>query len=167
MELFLNSLRIRLLKICGILHRKFRHWQHLSYSERLLFMQALALFAIVAIGISLLGLQRLQRILTRRIESLAAVSPILGVEILSIETTTQLVEMAARYVPWWGNCLKRSLVLWYLLRRQGQMSQLRIGVRREQGRFEAHAWVEYENRVLNDSSTVHQQFFAFDAAIEI
>lgn len=74
--------------------------------------------------------------------------------------------MATRYSAW-TNCLKKSLVLWYLLRCQGIVSELRIGVRREQGEFQAHAWVEYQGIVLNDTPNVRQHFAMFEHPIEV
>lgn len=62
------------------------------------------------------------------------------------------------YCPTW---LHRSLTLWWLLGRQGIASELRIGVRKEQGRFEAHSWVEYEGVTLNDELDVGSRFAAF------
>jgi len=53
------------------------------------------------------------------------------------------------------------LTLWWLLGRQGIASELRIGVRKEQGRFEAHSWVEYEGVTLNDELDVGSRFAAF------
>lgn len=44
--------------------------------------------------------------------------------------------------PWRKSCLKRALVLYYLLRRGGRPAELRIGVRRDQeGKLAAHAWL--------------------------
>ncbi len=59
-----------------------------------------------------------------------------------------------------GQILAQTRV-WWLLRRQGVASELRIGVRKEQGRFEAHAWVEREGVALNDGSDVNVRFAAF------
>ncbi len=45
--------------------------------------------------------------------------------------------------PWNRTCLKRALVLYYLLHRAGRAAELRIGVRRSQEHaLEAHAWLE-------------------------
>jgi hypothetical protein len=52
-----------------------------------------------------------------------------------------------------------------LLRRRGIAGDLRIGVRKEAGRFEAHAWVELGGRVLNDNEDVGERFAAFGRAI--
>ena len=44
--------------------------------------------------------------------------------------------------PWHSTCLKRSVVLFHLLRRAGRAVSLCIGVRRDAGgAFVAHAWL--------------------------
>ena len=46
--------------------------------------------------------------------------------------------------PWRNTCLRRSVVLFHLLRRRGRPVALRIGVRRDAARggaLEAHAWL--------------------------
>ncbi len=78
-----------------------------------------------------------------------------------VRATVRLVQGAAAWSLHRPTCLHRSLTLWWLLRRQGVASELRIGVRMEQGRFEAHAWVEREGVALNDGSDVNLRFAAF------
>jgi hypothetical protein len=56
--------------------------------------------------------------------------------------TARLVDVACRYGGHRASCLPRSLTLRSLLARQGIAGDLRIGVRRREGRLEAHAWVE-------------------------
>jgi hypothetical protein len=44
--------------------------------------------------------------------------------------------------PWRRTCLKRALVLQYLIRRTGQSAELNVGVRRDAtGELLAHAWL--------------------------
>lgn len=44
--------------------------------------------------------------------------------------------------PWHHTCLKRAVVLHYLIHRAGRTSELRIGVRRDEaGALAAHAWL--------------------------
>jgi hypothetical protein len=57
------------------------------------------------------------------------------------------------------------LTLWWLLHRQGVVSDLRIGVRNSGGHFEAHAWVEYQGYPLNEQAQVHQRYTSFAQAI--
>ena len=56
------------------------------------------------------------------------------------------------------NCLNASLALWWLLARQGIASDLRVGVRKDGEKFEAHAWVECGGAALNEPETRHQHY---------
>jgi hypothetical protein len=58
------------------------------------------------------------------------------------------VRRAGRLFPGGGNCLVQSLALDRMLRQRGHATELRIGVRRENGALAAHAWVEHHGRAL-------------------
>lgn len=62
----------------------------------------------------------------------------------------RLVDIASRYPFRWALCLPRSLALLWWLKARGIQADLRIGVRKEGLELIAHAWVEYQGRVLND-----------------
>jgi hypothetical protein len=68
-----------------------------------------------------------------------------------------LVGIAARNGPYRGTCLSRSFTLLQLLQREGINADLRLGVRKE-ATLEAHAWVEYEGRPLNDTPDVATRY---------
>jgi hypothetical protein len=68
------------------------------------------------------------------------------------------INAAARYPRPWARCLQHSLALCLLLERRGFNTQLKIGVRKSGGDLEAHAWVEYFGKVLNDSQDVACNF---------
>jgi hypothetical protein len=58
------------------------------------------------------------------------------------------ISVAKRFVPS-GNCLPQALAAESLLRRSGHPVELRIGVAKtDQGRLEAHAWVESGGRLV-------------------
>jgi hypothetical protein len=76
-----------------------------------------------------------------------------------------MVRAAARYGIGQPNCLKVSLALWWLLARQGIASDLRVGVRKDGEKLEAHAWVECGGVALNEPESPHQHFAAFGAAL--
>jgi transglutaminase superfamily protein len=78
---------------------------------------------------------------------------------------TRMAAAAARNLFLGTNCLEQSLVLWWLLRRRGISAELRIGARKERERFEAHAWVEVDSVVLNNSGVEHLHFIPFDGPI--
>lgn len=58
------------------------------------------------------------------------------------------VALAGALYPGRALCLEQSLVLYYLLRRQGVAVTFCMGVQAHP--FAAHAWVEYGGRPLND-----------------
>lgn len=58
------------------------------------------------------------------------------------------VAMAAAFYPGRAQCLERSLVLYYMLRRQGVPVRYCHGV--QPWPLIAHAWVEYQGEVVND-----------------
>jgi Transglutaminase-like superfamily len=53
-------------------------------------------------------------------------------------------------------CLQRSAALAVLLRRKGSAAEMVIGAQLLP--FQSHAWVEIEDRVVNDKPYVHQMF---------
>jgi len=63
------------------------------------------------------------------------------------------------------SCLEVSLALWWLLARQGIASELRVGVRKDGGTFEAHAWVECGRVALDDPGIQQHHYVEFDAAL--
>jgi hypothetical protein len=65
---------------------------------------------------------------------------------------------AVRHAPVEFNCLSRSMALIRLLGRHHIDADLRLGVRRTSGQFEAHAWVEHDGVVLNDAADVAARF---------
>jgi transglutaminase superfamily protein len=79
-----------------------------------------------------------------------------------VQVTCRMVRAAVRYSPAQFTCLEESLTLWYLLRKQGVPACLRIGVRKENEKFEAHAWVEDGGKALNQDDAMHRHYAAFE-----
>src|SRR5205807_5278478 len=115
-----------------------------------LLIQSLALLPLTDLAVSLVGLRRWQSALTR----LAPMGPRpkgdAASQISEGRAIARLVDAAARHGPYRATCLPRALVLWWLLRRRGIMSDLRIGVHKEAGQLTAHAWIELAGAPLND-----------------
>jgi hypothetical protein len=51
-----------------------------------------------------------------------------------------------------GNCLSQSLALLWLLRRAGHDGVIRIGVKPDDGRMLAHAWVELDGETIDPAA---------------
>ncbi|NER80530.1 MAG: lasso peptide biosynthesis B2 protein [Leptolyngbya sp. SIO1D8] len=59
------------------------------------------------------------------------------------------VNVASRYLPGKTKCLARALATQVLMNGHRYVSELRIGVdKTPEGEFRAHAWIEYQGRVI-------------------
>jgi len=74
-----------------------------------------------------------------------------------VKRTEYRVALAGALYPGRARCLEQSLTLYYLLRRQGVRVTYRQGV--QPYPFQAHAWIEYRNQVVNDVPE-HAAFYA-------
>lgn len=144
---------------------KLRRLLAMKPAERRLFLQAELLFVLVWAGLKVLSLRRCQ-ILLKWLASRQRSSLVNGDVATSTHRTVAVMRTAARHTFGQPACLPQSLVCWALLRRQGIEGDLRIGTRREGGKFEAHAWVEYQGRVLNDHPDVRERFVSFEQPID-
>jgi len=90
-----------------------------------------------------------------------------GSALLSKEAAlaARMVNTADRHGFVHPSCLAKSMTLWWLLGRQGIVSHLRIGIRKEHEKFEAHAWVERDGTALNEPDEHHHHYEAFDEAL--
>lgn len=106
----------------------------------------------------LLRLFRYQPLLSflEKVTPLAERNP--GISAYEARQMGKLVNIAAWRGAYKATCLRRSLVLWWMLRRRGSASQVRIGVRMENGEFTSHAWVERDGQVLNDAPDVGARY---------
>jgi Transglutaminase-like superfamily len=112
------------------------------------------------LGLRLLGFRRWRGVIARRAERGAQVGE--RARGISAKRIVQLETAAARNLFFETNCLEQSLVLWPLLRRRGFPAELKIGARKDEGRFEAHAWVELDGKALNDEN---RGFVPFERAV--
>ena len=136
---------------------KLAKFNALSGPDRRLLLTAMAWLPLFRLGLRVLGLSRFQAWLQH--ENPPVDTSLSQDDIVRIAT---LVNIAAVHGPFYATCLTRSLLLVWMLRRRGIASQLRIGVRINQGVLDAHAWVEYAGLPINDQKDVGQQFAAFD-----
>ena len=141
--------------------RAIRRFQALPWIDRWILIQAAAALPLVTFTLMTVGARRCYLALER-------LAPINGDCLLTgtsdrhrASQTGWLVRVASTHGLVRGNCLAQSLTLWWLLRRQGISTELRIGVRKQQGRIEAHAWTEYQSQILNDDEDIAKQFSPF------
>jgi Transglutaminase-like superfamily len=73
-----------------------------------------------------------------------------------VRPVERAVAVAAALYPARARCLEQSLALYYILRRQGFAARYCQGV--QPYPFQAHAWIEYGNEVINDVPEHAEQF---------
>jgi len=79
-----------------------------------------------------------------------------GAAAAEVRRLDRLVRIAARRHLYPMTCLRRSLVLQWLLRRAGIPAELKLGVRREGDGIAAHAWIEYLGQPVGEPEGIEQ-----------
>jgi len=142
---------------------RLRRFSALERPARWLFLRAAALLPLVSLSLRLRGFRKTQAFLQKFL-SLPSHAADISVS-SSAHLTVRMVRAAVRTSIGHPTCLDESLALWWLLGRQGIRSELKVGVRKEGEKFEAHAWVERDGMALNEPEARHQHYAAFDAAL--
>jgi hypothetical protein len=136
--------------------RKLARFLALTAPERRALVEATLLLPVAATTLRLAGMHATRRLLERY-----ANSPRLQGSI-DAAGVARMVAIAVRYGAVRARCLPAALTLEALLRRRGLAGELRLGVRKHEGRFEAHAWVEHEGAALMEPARSHSRFVAFE-----
>src|SRR6202166_3381119 len=146
-----------------------RRFKALEPRARGLFVRGVVLLPFISLSLRLRGFRATQSSLQKRLPKvLTGVSDqSSGAQAESTALTARMVRSAAHRT--WGRpaCLEQSLALWWLLGRQGIASSVRIGTRKTDQKFEAHAWVECEGVALNEPEEAHKHYAAFDEAFPV
>jgi hypothetical protein len=142
---------------------RLRRFSALERPAQELFLRAMVLLPLVAVSLRWRGFRATQAALQRFL-SKSNPEPNAAFANKHAAVTAQMVNAADRHGFVHPSCLAKSLTLWWLLRRQGIPSHLRIGIRKEKEKFEAHAWVECDGAALNGADEQHHHYSAFDGA---
>src|SRR5262245_40904904 len=135
--------------------------RELSGAERRVLVVSLIALPLVAAGLALLGFRRTRTVMARWPRRGPARFPTVEGEKAHALRTARVVAIVAGRGPLRTTCLRRSLLLWWLLRRDGIETVIRVGVNRAGGTLNAHAWVEHRNRPLIDADDIARRFEAF------
>jgi hypothetical protein len=146
-----------------------RRFRALEPNARGLFLRAAVLLPFISLSLRLRGFRATQLSLQKRLaKALTGISDQSSrAQAASIALTARMVRSAAHRS--WGSpaCLEQSLALWWLLGRQGIASSVRIGTRKSEAKFEAHAWVECDGVAINEPEDAHKHYAAFDEAFPV
>lgn len=102
------------------------------------------------------------KVLYERIRNIAPLSPELArPDDLTWYRVVKAVNIVSKLMVIPPKCLARALTTQLLLIRQGYHSELCIGVTKNQeGKFEAHAWIESQGKIIIGELSNHSQFKA-------
>ena len=73
-------------------------------------------------------------------------------------SAARMASIAGRRGTVTATCLRQSLLVYWLLRRRGLAPELKLGVRKQQGVVDAHAWVEIQGESLDPHPSTHAPF---------
>lgn len=144
---------------------RFQRFRKLPAPARGIFLRAAVLLPWVALRLKLQGFQATKNSL--RSSAIGICPKNLSENTERAALTARMVRVAARHGLGNPSCLEESLVLLHLLNAQGIAAQLRIGVKKNIPKFEAHAWVECEGVALNESESLHDHYAPFEAELSV
>jgi hypothetical protein len=136
---------------------RLRRWWTRPPSERWLLLRLVLGLPLVALLLRLVGYGRARNLL-RRLAGHGPVRSATEIELRQAEQLAQFAAIAGRRGLLSATCLRQALLVDYLLRRRGLAPELKLGVRKREGRFDAHAWVELEGRPLAQAGLEHSPF---------
>jgi hypothetical protein len=143
---------------------RLRRFSALERPAQSLFLRAIVLLPVVSLSLRWRGF-RVTRATLERFLSNANSKQDNTVASGRAALVAHMVNAADRHGWVHPSCLAKSLALWWLLGREGITSELRIGIRKENEKFEAHAWVERDGAAVNEPEEHHQHYAAFDGTL--
>ena len=119
--------------------RRLKRFAQISWTERLLLLRALFIIAAARASLWLLPVAAARRL----VMAATAFTGHEGCTALCVWA----VKVASRYVPR-ATCLTQAVAVQALLAQAGRDSHVEIGVAKDAGKFEAHAWVVCGDRIV-------------------
>ena len=140
--------------------------RELSWRERGLLVESVVLLPLIHVALMLLGFARLQRFMEwlKPLKADRGSIPSTGV-LPYARQLARIVAIAAGHGLYRATCLRRSMLLWWFLRRDGIQSHICFGVRMTGRVLSAHAWLEWDGIVLNDASDISEHFKTLQAGL--
>ncbi len=83
----------------------------------------------------------------KRVQKIASYLSSYNASSVSMSRLRVMIVIVSKYVPR-ATCLVQALAGYILFSKYGYITSIKIGVLNENGEFEAHAWLENDNRVV-------------------
>ncbi len=145
-----------------MLKNRLRQLVELTPIQWWIILVALFTLPIIALSLKLSGFKQTKERLSRFIPTRMADISAREDDLPRAQLISRAVTISGNHGVHHANCLKQSLLLWWLLARRGILCELKLGTQKiPQETFSAHAWVEYNGEVLGEPTELQHQFLAF------
>ena len=128
----------------------------LAWQEKFLLVQLIFCLAWVSFSLRFFGYLRTRRWLLCFTSS-TDLHQADDIELARAERTAQLIAIAGRHGLVTATCLPQSVLLEYRLKRIHLAAEIKIGVRKSDDCFDAHAWVELNGTAVAQDDLGHHQ----------
>ena len=129
-------------------------WRALSGADQRTLLGLACGLPMVEASLRCFGAQRTASWLSRAIKPGAIHAPA-AAELQQADRLAHLAAIAGRRGILEARCLSQALLVRALLQRRGLDAVLQVGVRKDGGQFDAHAWVELDGHTLAQTSLQH------------
>ncbi len=145
-----------------MLKNRLRQLAELTPLQWWIILVAIFMLPVIALSLRLSGFKQTRNRMSRLIPGRKANILSRDDDLSRALLISRAVAIAGNHGLFKANCLKQSLLLWWLLARRGILSELKLGTQKSpQESFSAHAWVEYRGNVLVDTVDVGERFLPF------
>lgn len=131
-----------------------KKWRGLPFREKILLTRFVFCLPWISFSIRFFGYLPTRHFLSRLVRK-TALREASAAEMAEAQRSAELLLIAGRHGLISATCLRQSVLLEYWLKRRGLAAEIRIGVRKEQDLFDAHAWVELNGIALAQDSLEH------------
>ena len=131
-----------------------KKWRGLLFREKILLVRFVFCLPWISFCIRFFGYLPTRNFLSRLVRQ-TVLRQANTTELEDAQRSAELLLIAGRhgFIP--ATCLRQSVLLEYWLQRQGLNAEIKIGVRKQQELFDAHAWVELNGVALAQDSLEH------------
>ncbi len=140
----------------------FRQFRGLSHSDKLRFLAIIFFVPVVKFGLKIFGFNRTADLLKKTLPPDEASEEKAAKEFARHH---DLLKLFYRIYPYDGLCLPVALVFWWLLKREGVITDLHFGMRKKGAGLSAHSWIEYKGVALEGNGDVKKRYASLEISL--
>jgi hypothetical protein len=143
---------------------KFSKFRELAFPDKRILILSMLILPFIAALLRTLGFKKTKSLLERHVPCLSSFHAPQEDDMTAIRNLARIVHIAAQHSFYKANCLKESILLWFLLRRNSIHCEIKIGIQKTStSQFNAHSWVDCGGLPLIDSEDTINRFSVFQA----